>query len=85
MELWVAGQSDVYTLEAKTKKAKEDFAAELREAQKGFVKTIFLNNFFRFMFLLTSNYTFKQQQRFVLMRKKCLNFLKPGVLTNWLT
>jgi hypothetical protein len=30
MELWVAGQSDVYTLEAKTKKAKEDFAAELR-------------------------------------------------------
>jgi hypothetical protein len=34
MELWVAGQSDVYTLEAKTKKAKEDFAAELRKQSK---------------------------------------------------
>ncbi len=34
MELWVAGQSDVYTLEAKTKKAKEDFAAELRKHSK---------------------------------------------------
>jgi hypothetical protein len=34
MELWVAGQSDVYTLEAKTKKAKEDFAAELRKQSR---------------------------------------------------
>ena len=37
MELWVAGQSDVYTLEAKTKKAKEDFAAELRKVGHNFV------------------------------------------------
>lgn len=31
MELWLTGQSDIYTLEAKTKKSKEDFAAELRK------------------------------------------------------
>lgn len=31
MELWITGQSDVYTLEAKTKQGKEDFAAELRK------------------------------------------------------
>jgi len=32
MELWISGQSDIYSLEAKTKKAKEDFATELRKA-----------------------------------------------------
>ena len=31
MEIWIIGQSDVYSLEAKNKKAKEDFAAELRK------------------------------------------------------
>ena len=30
IEIWIIGQSDVYSLEAKTKKAKEDFANELR-------------------------------------------------------
>jgi len=32
MEIWLTGQSDVYTLEARNKKAKEDFATELRKA-----------------------------------------------------
>ncbi|XP_023327389.1 guanine nucleotide exchange factor DBS [Eurytemora carolleeae] len=31
MELWLTGQADIYTLEAKSKKQKEDFAAELRK------------------------------------------------------
>jgi len=31
MELWITGQSDVYSLEGKTKKAKEDFSSELRK------------------------------------------------------
>ncbi len=31
MELWLTGQADIYTLEAKSKKQKEDFAAELRD------------------------------------------------------
>jgi len=31
MEIWIIGQSDVYSLDAKTRKAKEDFAAELRK------------------------------------------------------
>lgn len=30
IEIWIIGQTDVYSLEAKTKKAKEDFANELR-------------------------------------------------------
>lgn len=30
IEIWIIGQTDVYSLEAKNKKAKEDFAAELR-------------------------------------------------------
>ena len=31
IDLWITGQSDVYTLEAKTKQAKDDFAVELRK------------------------------------------------------
>lgn len=31
LEIWIIGQSDVYSLQAKTKKSKEDFAAELRK------------------------------------------------------
>lgn len=30
LEIWILGQSDVYSLGAKTRKAKEDFAVELR-------------------------------------------------------
>ena len=30
IELWIIGQSDVYSLDAKTRKGKEDFAVELR-------------------------------------------------------
>ena len=30
LEIWIIGQSDVYSLGAKTRKAKEDFAVELR-------------------------------------------------------
>ena len=30
MEIWIIGQSDVYSLGAKTRKAKEDFSLELR-------------------------------------------------------
>ena len=33
MELWVHGRNEIYTLEAKTKKAKEEFGAELRKAR----------------------------------------------------
>jgi hypothetical protein len=51
MELWVAGQSDVYTLEAKTKKAKEDFAAELRKQSKR-------RHFFFFLLLTISFYAY---------------------------
>ena len=34
LEIWIIGQSDVYSLGGKTRKAKEDFAIELREAIK---------------------------------------------------
>lgn len=32
IDLWVNGRSELYTLEAKTKLAKENFSAELRKA-----------------------------------------------------
>ena len=35
MELWVIGQADVYSLQAKNKKTKEEFAAELRKVDGG--------------------------------------------------
>ena len=35
MELWVIGQSDVYSLQAKNKMMKEDFATELRKVTQG--------------------------------------------------
>ena len=31
LELWVNGRNEIYTLEAKNKQAKENFAAELRK------------------------------------------------------
>ena len=41
MELWVIGQSDVYSLQAKNKMMKEDFATELRKVMKGIEKESF--------------------------------------------
>ena len=41
MEVWIIGQPDAFTLEAKTKKAKDDFASELRKViakEKGHTK-----------------------------------------------